>query len=88
MTTPGVSSWPYKEGKVSREDIIEGYQKDTGGKCTFTPGPRCGGPLPGEPRDVKLMIMMINFQSIKVLNRQQSTRINSMTLSLESISLL
>ena len=26
MTTPGVSSWPYKEGKASREDMVEGYQ--------------------------------------------------------------
>ena len=30
MTTPGVSSWPYKEGKASREDMVEGYQKPKG----------------------------------------------------------
>ena len=30
MTTPGVSSWPYKEGKASREDTVERYQTPKG----------------------------------------------------------
>ena len=42
MTTPGVSSWPYKEGKASREDI-KGTRE---GSVRYTPGPRWGSSLP------------------------------------------
>ena len=35
-----MSSWPYKEGKASREDMLEGYQRDRGGgRCMFTLDP-------------------------------------------------
>ena len=42
MTTPGVSSWPYKEGKASREDIKGTWE----GSVRYTPGPRWGSSLP------------------------------------------
>ena len=42
MTTPRVSSWPYKERKASKEDI-KGTRE---GSVRYTPGPRWGSSLP------------------------------------------
>ena len=55
MNTPGVSSWPYKEGKASRDNMVEEYQKPKGhgrdvyvtsldhGEVAHYPLPRGGG---------------------------------------------
>ena len=59
-----MSSWSYKEGKASREDIVEGYQRNMGGRCTFTLDHDEVAHYPGRQMEINL---------VKVSHRKLST---------------